>query len=161
MQKSWYRPLIEQISKEFGLDPLLVEAISWQESLSCADAFRFEPKFWLRYQKHLPEYKGANPRRVSASYGLMQVMYQTAKEAGFVGDPEELFIPAVNVFWSCGILKKLTTWAKAFATSDETQLQAVLASYNGGRGGNKPTDQPLRNGRYAAAVLSIYRQLKG
>ncbi len=139
-----------------SLDPALVTAIVAQESDFATDAFRFEPKFWARYLSKLPEYAGANPRRVSSSYGLMQIMYPTALEVGYdkAQPPELLFIPEVGLEFGCRRLRALVDWANGFPGVKPTvALRAALAAYNGGRGGNKPTDQPLRNGLYADQVL--------
>lgn len=156
MQASWYRPLIFQIANSFQLDPFLVEGVVWQESRGQADAFRYEPKFWLRYLAKLPEYKGENERRVASSYGLMQIMYVTAKEIGFDGEPEGLFVPRVNLHWGCEKLSQLFTWARSYSTvpGDEQRI-AALAAYNGGRGGNTPgTDLRPDNRQYAMRVLA-------
>lgn len=158
---SAYRTLIWEEATKVGIDPHLVEAIIFVESSDCADAFRFEPKFWARYLAKLPEWKGSIPRRVSSSYGLMQIMFPVAKEMGFVGEPETLFLPSVNVKWGCKKLQSLLKWSQSFSTvPSDKQLCAAIASYNGGRGGNKPTDEPLRNGKYASKVLATMERLK-
>lgn len=156
MSPSWYRPLIFQIANSFGLDPYLVEALIWQESRSQADAFRYEPKFWVRYLAKLPEYKGTNQRRVASSYGLMQIMYVTAKEIGYGDEPEGLFVPRINLHWGCEKLRELFQWAEKYGTvlPDERRV-AVLAAWNGGKGGNTP-GTPLRpdNRQYAMRVIA-------
>lgn len=146
------------------LDPILVEAVVVQESTGNTDAFRFERDFWNRYLKMLPHYKDANPRRVSSSYGLMQIMYQTAVEVGYPANlpPEALFVPEVGLKWGCRKLRSLQDWANTgYPTVDPPKrLRAVLASYNGGMGGNKPTEPKLRNDYYAASVLKYYSILQ-
>lgn len=146
------------------LDPILVEAVVVQESTGNADAFRFERDFWNRYLKLLPQYKDANPRRVSSSYGLMQIMYQTAVEAGYPAElpPEALFVPEVGLKWGTKQLRLLLDWANTGYPSVDPQkrLRASLASYNGGRGGNKPTETKLRNDYYATSVLKYRSALQ-
>lgn len=151
---SWYRPLIFPVANSFGLDPYLVEALIWQESRSQADAFRYEPKFWTRYLSKLPEYQSLNPRRVSSSYGLMQLMYVVAKEIGYQDEPEGLFVPRTNLHWGCLKLSQLVQWARQYPVPAEDQTMAALAAYNGGKGGNTP-GTPLRpdNRQYALRVL--------
>lgn len=156
----FYREIIYSTAEEHNLDGRLVEAIVRVESSGNADAFRFEPKFWSRYLAKLAEYKGANPRRVSSSYGLMQIMYQVAKERGFEGDPEELFIPKINLFWGCNHLQFLVEWSRNYTTvSPAKQMEAVVAAWNGGRGGNKPTEILLRNGQYVKKVAATYDRI--
>lgn len=148
-----YSPLISATANAHGLDPNFVEAVVIQESSGATDAFRFEPKFYARYLAKNPAYAGQNPRRISSSYGLMQVMYVVAKELGFAGEPEELFVPMVGLEWGCRRLAVLMTWAKG-------DLLSVAAAYNGGRADNEPGHQPmLRNEVYGRHVLTIMKGL--
>lgn len=140
-----------------GLDPLLVEAMVLQESAGNTDAFRFERNFWNRYLKPKKLYVGQNPRRVSSSYGLMQIMYPTACERGFKGQPENLFLPDVGLEWGCKQLAHLVNWAAGYPVSKDLQLLAVLASYNGGTGGNTP-GTALRTVAYAKSVMGYLAQ---
>ena len=157
-----YRKEIEAAAKTYGLDPLLVEAIVLTESSGNADAFRFEPNYWNRYLKPTNKYPGQNPRRVSSSYGLMQIMYDVAVERGFdrILPPEMLFVPSVNLEYACKHLRMLTDWAAEFDATPQDKLEAVLASYNGGRGDNKPTQKPKRNASYVRKVLANLTLLK-
>ncbi len=154
-----YKDMVGEVAGGFALDASLVAAVCWQESAFNTDAYRFEPKFWSRYMAKLPEWAGANPRRVSASYGLMQVMVQVAIEDRSLTrdeDPEVLFAPRRGLAAGCQRLAILVAWADKGWPEIEAQrrLCAVLASYNGGRGGNKPTDTPLRNAHYTSEVLA-------
>lgn len=144
-----YHALFEKIAQEFSLDPLLVAAVSWQESGWTTDAFRYEPAFYERYLKTNSAYIGAVPRRVAASYGLLQVMAPTARDYGFTGEPEELFVPAIGVKWGCYILSQLIRWA-------DGDVKRALAAYNAGKGGaNSAVGQ-----RYAQKVLLHLDRLK-
>lgn len=138
-----YRREIERAAREHGVDPDVVEAVVLTESSGQADAFRFEPGFYKRYLAKDPEYAGHIPRRVSSSYGLMQVMFSTAKEHGFNAEPEYLFLPHVNLDIGCRVLKGLLRWA-------DGDLAKALEGYNGGQGsiGSEATT------RYAAKVLT-------
>lgn len=160
---TWWLPTITPIANAYELDPRLVDAVVWNESRGRADAFRHEPKFWLRYMANNPKYKdkGLNPRRVSSSYGLMQVMYVVAEEFGFKGEPEELFVPRTNLHFGCQVLRDRRDWAAKFDTTPERRQLAMLASYNGGKGGNAPTgDLRPDNRQYAERVLATYRELQ-
>lgn len=119
------------------------------ESSGHADAFRFEPGFWQQYLVHNPEYRHENPRRVSSSYGLCQVMLPTARELGFKAEPEMLFVPRVSLYFGAMHLARLLRWA-------ERDTSKALAAYNGGKG-NWTADAPQA---YARKVLAIFDQLK-
>lgn len=150
-----YETEIAAAASAHSLDARLVTAIVQQESAGKTDAFRFEPLFWARYLAKLPDYKNADPRRVSSSYGLMQLMYVTAKELGYAQEPEYLFVPSIGLEWGCRRVEALVAWAGTFpGTTNLQRLRAVLASYNGGKGGNPPDAALLRNGRYADQVLA-------
>ena len=144
------------------LDPVLVAAVVLKESSANSDAFRHEPNFWNRYMKLTPQFKGLNPRRYSSSYGLMQPMWVVATERGFPSDlpPELLFVPETGLDYGCRQLRLLTDWADTGwpQIAPQTRLEAILASYNGGRGGNTP-GTALRNHSYARAVLALHALL--
>jgi soluble lytic murein transglycosylase-like protein len=141
-----YRAEIETAAKAQALDPDLVEALVLVESAGRTTAYRYEPNFFIKYMAGRPEWKDLNPERVSASYGLMQVLFVVAVEVGYTArDPEHLFVPSIGLEYGCRKLAQLLTW------SDGNVTQA-LAAYNGGRGGNgKP---PFRNQVYADRVVA-------
>ena len=125
-----YRKDIEFAAKEHGIDPDLLEALVLTESSGKADAFRHEPGYYERYLKDNPDWAGKNPRRVSSSYGLCQVMYPTARQYGLnpFYEPEMLFLPQVSLDFGAKILANLL---KRYKGNVEKALQA----YNGGHGG--------------------------
>lgn len=144
-----YRALIESTARGHGLDPNLVEAVSIAESSGQTDAFRFEPGFFDRYLKNHPTHGKENPRRVSSSYGLMQVMFTTAQQYGFFDEPEELFKPDVGLQFGCLHLKRMLQWANG-------DVRKALAAYNGGQG-NWTGAQPQQ---YASKVLKLLDTVK-
>lgn len=147
--KFWYRPDVQLQAERHDLDPLLVEAVCLTESSGLTTAYRFEPLFWERYLKHNPAYDGANPRRVSASYGLMQCMFPTAVEFGMTPTepPEYLFVPLIGLDYGCRVLKERLEWAKG-------DMESALAAYNGGKTrDNSPDARPKRNQPYVNKVL--------
>lgn len=147
--KSPYRPLIVRYAETYDLDPLLVEAVVWQESSGLADAFRYEPGFWERYCKNDPKWAGWDPRRVASSYGLMQLMYPTALDNGYEGPPEGLFDLDTNLDIGCRLLAKLIDhW--------NGDILKALASYNGGLGGVNRA-QPMH---YAHQVATRYDRFR-
>lgn len=140
-ESHWYRADIEVAASRHGLDPNLVEAIVRVESSGLTHAYRYEDGFFHRYLADNQAYDGANPRRVSSSYGLMQIMYPTAKEElGFSGAPENLFVPTVGLDAGCAHLAKLLTQVGG-------DLERAIAAYNGGLGGSRRPFPP---------VVSIY-----
>lgn len=163
MATRYWKEIVEAAAVE-KLDPLLVESVVVQESGGNTDAFRFERQFYNRYLKAHKLYQGQNPRRISSSYGLMQLMLPVAHERGYdpTHPPEMLFIPEIGLRWGCRHLAYLKEWADTGwpQVPVEQRIRATLASYNGGRGSNKPTDTPLRNRSYAEAVLRLYDQLQ-
>jgi soluble lytic murein transglycosylase-like protein len=156
--RSPYRTEIEIAAAAHGLDPDLVEAVVEQESDSHFHAYRFEPGFWTKYLASNPTWSNRNPLEVSASIGLMQVMFTTAVENGFTGQPWDLFAPSVALDYGCRVLAKNMGWAdKAFSGNQGDRSRVVVASalaaYNGGRKGNDPDNVPDRNHAYADSVL--------
>ena len=76
-------------AKKYGLEKLMLKAVCMVESAMQIQAYRFEQGFWDRYLKDNPKWQDQEPEAVSASYGLMQIMYVVAVENGFTGTPEE------------------------------------------------------------------------
>lgn len=160
--RTWFWKEIQVAAAKYKLDPILVEAVVVQESAGNCDAFRFEKDFWNRLMKPKPEYRGLNPRRYASSYGLMQVMWAVAVERGWSRDlpPELLAVPETALEYGCRQLRHLFDLLKTKvpAATNEQMTHAVLASYNGGWGGNLP-GTALRNQSYATQVLAKYAQL--
>lgn len=144
-----YREEIAKVAKQHGVEPELIESVIWQESSAIPHAFRHEPAYWQRYCMQNPVYRDHEPERIASSYGLMQIMYPTAVEMGFIGEPEELFKISTNLDLATAYLAKLLRRYNG-------QKTLALAAYNGGPGGvNKPV--PLA---YAHSVLKRYDKLK-
>lgn len=163
--RSPYRQEIEAAAARHALDPDLVEAVVEQESSSRFYAYRFEPGFWTKYLATNPTWSSRKPAEVSASYGLMQVMFTTAVDHGFTGQPWELFDPAVGLDYGCRVLATNLVWAEsAFSGNpgDKSQIiiTSALAAYNGGRKGNDPDNIPDRNHAYADQVMTRLRRIK-
>ena len=140
--RRWWAREIDWMAAKHQVPAHVVAAVIKAESDGKADAFRYEPGFYQRYLAHLPEYADANPRRVAASYGLMQVMYTTAVEVGYIGPPEGLFLPLESIEYGCRYLAQLLRWA-------DGDVARAIAAYNGGRG----NWQGERAQDYAARVL--------
>jgi hypothetical protein len=139
------------MAERHDLPPNQIEAVCMVESSGLTHAYRVEPAFWDRYLKGKPEWDGSNPARVSASYGLMQVMFPTAVEHGMSRSepPEYLFVPLIGLDYGCKVLaRRLHHWAQG-------DVSAALASYNGGKtASNARGVFPKRNQAYVNKVMA-------
>ncbi|HEX6960210.1 MAG TPA: lytic transglycosylase domain-containing protein [Ferrovibrio sp.] len=120
-----YLAIVRQLNDElYGgfFDPALVMGVMQQESAFNPMAYRYEAS------------------RGEASYGLMQLLYSTARDRGFSGDPAGLYDPATNIALGMAQLKwSFDYLASRLGTVTEAQW---LSSYNAGvgyvlRGGNR------------------------
>ncbi len=145
--RSRHRPLIEAAALRHSLNPDIVEAVVLVESSDNPRAYRYEPGFWTKYLEDDPAWNGSNPRVVSASYGLCQVLYPVAVEHGLVGAAVQLYQPACGLEYGCRHLSYQYRWAHG-------DIKSALAAYNGGRVKNEPGRVPLRNEKYMRKVLA-------
>ena len=148
--------------KKYGLPKLYLKSVATIESSLNPLAYRYEPMFWERYLKNHEFWKTHDPKIVSASYGLFQVIYVTAYENGFVGQAEDLYNPVFNAqiagkilakhlerVEKSGVHVKFKTWPLFIAT----------CRYNGGSGGNPDDQGNLRNKPYADKVFKTWAEL--
>jgi hypothetical protein len=156
--------LIYQEAARYHLEPELIAAIIYQESKGKVSAFRYENGFYLRYvatktrsslQGHVPgDISLATEKRARAfSFGLMQIMGQTARENHYAKTWFELFEPEININLGCFYYRSLLDrdvnltiaearkhkffkkfLAKVPHTEDEQKIRALMAllRYNGG-----------------------------
>jgi hypothetical protein len=128
-----YTAEIRAAAAAHGLSTAIFEALVIAESSGRADAFRFEPGIAEQladgrlHAKHLPA--NPAPRRIASSYGLAQVLFITACDYGFAGEPEELFVPVQSLAYGARHLAAQLAWAGG-------DYARALAAYNGGRRGN-------------------------
>lgn len=149
MTHTLYRKEIEAAALTHAIDPDLLEALVLTESSGQTDAFRFEAGFFQLYLKDKPLYAKENPRRVSSSYGLCQIMYPVAVELGYTGAPEGLFAPEMSLNYGAKKLASLLKWSGGDVTK-------ALGGYNAGHGGWDSA--PGRS--YAASVQKTLADLK-
>lgn len=99
-------PLIEAAARAHGLPQRLVAGIVITESSGNPNAVRYEPAFRAKYlpAKKYPE-KEARGR--ATSWGLMQIMGETARTLGFSGPFETLLDPVNSLAWGCAYLARL------------------------------------------------------
>lgn len=119
--------LATKYASKYGLDPVLVAAVCEQESSWNMWSTRFENGFLHAYIKPAnPEQPTTRELHLATSFGLMQIMGQTAVEKGFTGKYlTELCDPDVGVDFGC---KKLQACIKKV----NGDVQAALLCYNGG-----------------------------
>lgn len=122
---SKHRDLIVRIAATYALDPRLLEAQVWTESSDDPFAFRHEKGFFERYLRHHPDAKGfAWGPLAACSYGLLQILGETALELGYDDRPERLFIPQVSLSWGAKYLVRCRERAHG-------DPRGMLARYNG------------------------------
>ena len=139
--------LITDASNAAGLPVRLVAAMVKVESGGNPRATRFEPAFLERYIRPLKldpeESKGR-----ATSWGLMQIMGQTAWTCGFRGSFEELLDPATGLKWGCEYLHRLC------CRYPREPWEVICRAYNGGPGNrhNAANVYPAKVLRAAAGV---------
>ena len=129
------------------LDPALVCAVVEQESEWNPWAVRYEPSFLSRYVAPLytaGKLSATEAYTRSMSWGLMQVMGQVAREAGF-DEPSlaELCDPSTGIEWGCRLL------ATRFARAHGDAATALLA-WNGGANPDYPNEVLARMKNYSS-----------
>lgn len=143
-----YDELIRKWAGKYGLHPAFVKAIIKAES-------SFNP---LAYR--------AEPALQDASYGLMQILFTTAKGIGYQGHPEGLYDPDLNIQFGA---KYLSLQLRRFGSEE-----LAAAAYNAGPGfvsrlvekhGNNFTaifdHLPAVTRKYVPRVMGYYAEFKG
>ena len=139
--------LARQIAREHAIDPALVCAVIEQESAWNPWAVRYEPAFLSRYVA--PLYTAGKLSATEAytramSWGLMQVMGQVAREAGFEeASLAELCDPFVGVDWGCRLLAARLARAKG-------DVATALLAWNGGANPDYPAEVLARTRNYSS-----------
>jgi len=110
------------------LDRSLVCAIVEQESSWEPKAVRYEPAFYRLYIVPLKLADLAEAEGRAYSYGLMQIMGETAREHGFSGKFVDLLDAATGLLWGCVHFKSLLD-------RESNDVYNALQHWNGG--GNK------------------------
>lgn len=138
--------LVQQIASAVNLSlPLLIAQIQ-VESSGDPFALRFEAAYFDRYIRHNPQALGFRYGALAAcSFGLLQIMLETALEDGFTGRPEDLFVERVGLMWGAKHMRGCLDWAGG-------EYPKALAAYNGGRGAAMKTPWP--NQSYVDKVLA-------
>lgn len=133
--------LAREIAAKHNLSADVVCGMIEREATENQWATRFEPGFLARYV--LPQYTAGKldvteTYTRSMSWGVMQIMGETAREFGFAGKYlSELCDPPVGIEYAC---RKLADCLKRSGGD----VSAALEMYNGGS-----------NAKYAAEVLAL------
>jgi soluble lytic murein transglycosylase-like protein len=145
MDKGALVALARQKAAEHGLDPALVLAVCEQESGWEPWAIRYEPEFMRRYIA--PQYVKGGMTATEAwtramSFGLMQIVGETAREEGFEGRfLSELCDPSTGLEFGC---RKLGRVLSKHPGDDAAALQA----WNGGGNANYAAEVMARLSNY-------------
>lgn len=116
--------LIHQVANNYGLAYDLLRAQVFLESSFDPNAFRYEIGYFQRYVKDKSVAGSKYGPLAACSYGLLQILLETALEQGFDGRPEQLFQPQVGLAWGAKYLRHCLT------ITDQNYPKA-LARYNG------------------------------
>lgn len=154
---------IDEAADKYSLDPELVAAIIVRESSCNPWATRFEPRFFEKYiagkaAKDLPGHVPAAfptlpTERVhrATSWGLMQILGETARELGFSDDClPALLSPRRNIDLGAKLLRKLIDRSREKAEP----VREALLNYNGGADRSYPDRifKLVESGGYKAAL---------
>jgi len=140
------RSIIDKVAAQYGINPDLVAAFVLTESSGDPKAYRYEPAFYQRYiiPLNLPEDEGKGR---AASYGLMQIMGEVARELGFTGAFDELYDPEIGLNYG---VKHLHSFISRYVSSDNS-LNPAIAAYNAGSPRKNP-DGTFVNQQYVDTV---------
>lgn len=118
--------IIDLVRKVCGnLDPVLVCAIIEQESGFDTWAIRYEPAFYEKYIAHLPGLSPTEMHGRAFSWGLAQVMGETAREVGYKGPLAQLCSPETGIAVGCEVFNRKMAAARG-------NVAQALKYYNGG-----------------------------
>jgi soluble lytic murein transglycosylase-like protein len=113
--------------------------------------------------KNNPTWAKREPSEVSASYGLMQVMYDVAWKYGFRGKTTELYDPATSIEYGSRYFREILDEAIKeilyLKIPYLTPMRVALARYNGGPTGNPDKGGALRNEPYVDKVMAAWTKI--
>lgn len=119
--------LIESISAEFGINPVIVKAMAVQESghWNRTDRVRFEKHLHGKF-KTPPGLNEIEKQFYSSSFGVLQIVFGFHKERCFLSSYSQLLEPATNIRCGLTILSENLKAAKG-----KNRLKQALTRYNG------------------------------
>ena len=147
MERENHTAVITSVAQQFAVRADILHAQVLQESNGDTFAFRYEKAYFERYIRNRPNVAGARYGPLAAcSYGLLQIMLETALEHGFSEEPERLFIPTIGLTWGVRYFRRLLDKYSG-------DYEGALIAYNGGPGVVK-RGRPYATQAYADAVLA-------
>lgn len=149
------------IAKKYRLEKNLLKAMATIESSGDARAYQYEPKFFEQVLSLQDAWKDKDPKIVSASYGLFQIMFTTAWQLGFRGQAEDLYNPVINTELGAKLLRQLKIRVRTTPNIHLWPLDIALARWHGGSMGNPGADGLLQDQPYVNKVLGVYWGLIG
>lgn len=146
MEREELIQLARGVAVRHGLDAPLVCAVCEQESGWDPWAIRYEPAFYERYVQPMidgGELRDETEARARAfSWGLMQVMGQTARENGYSGHLAGICDPATGIEVGCRVLAEKMAEARG-------NVERGLLMWNGGADLDYPAQVLARRSKYA------------
>lgn len=150
------------MAKKYQIPKLILKAIGIVESSLNPRAYRYEPGLW-NAMKSMPEWANRNGEEVAASYGIMQLLYTTAKGLGWPeGDVEDLYNPVINIELGAKLMRQNldnVLYRRLHIKYGLWPLAIALARYNGGAAGNPSELGKLRNFSYVMKVMREWEKL--
>jgi len=149
------KELIHRASNIYGIDTKIIAAIIMHESSGNPYAIRFEPLFYLMLKQHIKRTGEILTKTElisrAMSWGLMQVMGQTARELGFK-EPylAQLCDPWMGIFYGCKYFEKQF---KRYGNHMD-----AIAAYNAGSV-RKDNNGEYKNKKYVKTVLRYIEEL--
>lgn len=137
-------PLAHDVAARHGLDADLVCAVIEQESSWRTYELRYEQEFFDHYCFPLfknPKITPTEARARAFSWGLMQVMGQTAREFGYGQPLPSLCIPQNGIEIGCKVL------AHKIAVNDGN-VRDALTAWNGGANPKYADEVLAKSGKY-------------
>lgn len=143
-----FDPIVETAATAWDVDAALIKAIIGAESEFNPNAYRAEPQIG------------------DASYGLMQLLYQTAKSLGYTGSTDGLRDPTTNIRLGTRYLADLTKQASQRGYGVDSAISAYNAGFStvrpgdGKRTTNDPSS-PFINQSYVDKVIRFANYFHG
>ena len=142
-----YDPIVAEAGKAWEVEPALIKAIIGAESEFTPTAYR------------------AEPRLGDASYGLMQLLYATAKLLGYTGSTAGLYDPTTNIRLGTRYLRDLIKTAGARGYGVDSAISAYNAGFSTVRPGDgkrttNAAGSPFINQGYVDKVLRLAAYFK-
>ena len=160
--------MAKEIAGRHALDGALVCAVIEQESSGDTWAMRYEPAFYARYIAPMlaagqisqapPTTAETEATARATSWGLMQVMGETAREApvNYYGPLAALCDPATGIEVGCrrlaADLAKAAAGNPVLAPGDPLITQSALSLYNGGADPSYPSAVLARVPKYQSST---------